>query len=133
MTLTRFHDAQNRIWPAPLNELEAGRKRTHWMWFVFPQLRGLGRSDMAQAYGLDGLDEARAYLADPVLAGRLEACARAMLRHRGRPPEEILGEVDAMTLRSSATLFAQAGHPASAQLLAVFGGPDSRTLALLAG
>jgi len=111
MSLERFAEAQARIWPAPLEEIRAGRKNSHWMWFVFPQLRGLGRSPTAQHYGIDGLAEARAYLAHPVLGPRLTEIAQAMLDHRGTAPEAVLGPVDALKLRSCATLFRAAGGP----------------------
>lgn len=114
MDLSRFHDAQRGVVETALAELRAGRKRSHWMWFVFPQLRGLGRSETARFYGIDGLAEARAYLADPVLGARLEAAARAMLAADGAA-EEVLGPVDAMKLRSSMTLFREAGAGAWAQ------------------
>lgn len=114
IALERFTEAQAGVWPRPLTEIRAGAKRSHWMWFVFPQLRGLGRSAMARRYGIADLDEARAYLAHPVLGPRLEATSRAMLDHAGTPPEAILGEVDALKLRSCATLFERAGGPAEA-------------------
>ena len=108
--LARFHEAQENVWKQALAELRAGRKTTHWMWFVFPQLAALGRSPTALRYGIADLAEARAYLADPVLRARLDACAGAVLLHAGTPPEAILGPVDALKLRSSATLFARAGE-----------------------
>ncbi len=127
--LDRFRHAQDAVWPTPLEEVHAGRKRTHWMWFVLPQLRGLGRSAMAERYGIAGLDEARAYLADPVLGSRLRQMADALLRHADTPAPAIMGEVDAMKLRSCATLFAEAGEPAFRQVLTVFHGtPDPETL-----
>ena len=88
-----------------LAELRAGAKRSHWMWFVFPQVAGLGRSAMAQRYAIDGLAEAHAYLAHPVLGPRLVECAQALLALPGRDPVAVLGSVDAMKLRSSMTLF----------------------------
>ncbi len=91
-----------------LAELRAGRKRTHWMWFVFPQLAGLGRSATAQRYAVSGLDEARAYLAHPVLGPRLVECARALTGLPTTDPVRVLGPVDAQKLRSSMTLFAHA-------------------------
>lgn len=112
MCLDRFIDAQERIWPAPLQEIRAGRKRTHWMWFVFPQLKGLGRSAKAQHYGIKDLEEACRFLAHPVLGPRLEEIAGAFLAHDGLTAEAILGPVDAMKLRSSATLFEAAGGTA---------------------
>lgn len=115
--LNRFREAQDRVWPQVLAELRDGRKTGHWMWFVFPQLRGLGRSETARLYGIAGMDEARAYLADPVLAGRLEQAATALLSHSGLTAEEILGPVDALKLRSSATLFSRAGAGRTALLM----------------
>jgi uncharacterized protein (DUF1810 family) len=124
--LSRFHAAQAGVIDTALAELRAGRKRTHWMWFVFPQLKGLGRSATAEVYGIDGLDEARAYLADPVLSARLTAAARAMLGHAGRPAGAVLGPVDALKLRSSATLFrAAGGGPEWAALLEAFHGGEA--------
>ena len=109
MSLDRFIEAQDRIWPAPLDEIRAGRKITHWMWFVWPQLRGLGRSETALHYGIRDLDEARAYLADPVLGPRLKEISEAILLHEEKDAAAVLGPVDAMKLRSSATLFEAAG------------------------
>ncbi len=108
--LTRFHEAQENVWPVAVAELRAGRKATHWIWFIFPQLTALGRSATALHYGIADLAEARAYLADPVLCARLDACAEAVLLHAGERPEAIMGTVDALKLRSSATLFALAGR-----------------------
>ena len=105
-SLDRFVDAQDGIYEDALAELVRGRKQSHWMWFIFPQLRGLGRSAMSHHYGLADLDEARRYLAHPVLGPRLVRCADAMLAHQGIPAERILGPVDAGKLRSCATLFA---------------------------
>ena len=109
--LQRFVDAQSGgMYERALAELRAGKKRSHWMWFIFPQARGLGRSAMADYYGLSGVEEARAYLAHPLLGARLRECVAAVLSHAGeRTAEEMLGEVDAMTLRSSLALFAEAG------------------------
>lgn len=103
--LQRFVDAQRDTYETALRELREGRKRTHWMWFVLPQLRGLGRSAMAERYGLADADEARAYLAHPVLGPRLLECVRAMLHHRTETAEDILGGVDGMKFRSCMTLF----------------------------
>jgi uncharacterized protein (DUF1810 family) len=119
--LSRFHDAQQDTWPQALAELQAGAKSSHWMWFIFPQLRGLGRSATARRYGLANLAEARAYLADPVLGARLQQAARAMLDHPERSAQAILGPVDAVKLRSCATLFeAAGGGPVFAELLETF-------------
>ena len=112
--LDRFVRAQARHIDDALRELRAGRKRTHWMWFVFPQLRGLGRSAMAFEYGLSGLDEAKAYLAHPVLGPRLFDCTRAVLGVQGRSANEIFGSPDDLKFQSCMTLFERAAegrHP----------------------
>lgn len=106
--LARFIDAQAINYRTALSELKRGRKETHWMWYVLPQLRGLGRSDYAHLYGLTGLDEARAYIAHPVLGPRLLDCARAILSHDTLTAEQIMGRVDGQKLQSTATLFARA-------------------------
>ncbi len=106
--LAPFLDAQAPVIGAVMAELARGRKETHWMWFVFPQLRGLGRSERARFFGIEGLQEARDYAAHPVLAPRLRAAAELVLSHAGRPAEAIMGAVDAAKLRSCATLFAAA-------------------------
>ncbi|TGN57828.1 DUF1810 domain-containing protein [Paracoccus liaowanqingii] len=107
--LDRFVAAQEDSHDIALAELTRGRKQSHWMWFIFPQLRGLGQSSMARHYGIADLDEARRYLAHPVLGPRLLACARAVLAHEDSSAEGIFGSIDAAKLRSSATLFAGAG------------------------
>ncbi len=126
--LQRFVEAQaGGVYEQALAELEAGRKRTHWMWFVFPQLAGLGRSETARHYALHSLSEARAYLAHPRLGPRLTACAEALLAHAGRSATAILGTPDDLKLHSSATLFAAASPPGSVfhRLLdAFFGGQE---------
>ena len=101
--LHRFHDAQARDQARALAELRAGRKTSHWIWYIFPQLAALGRSGTAKHYGIRDLAEARAYLADPVLAANLRDAAQAMLENAGAPAESVLGPVDAMKLRSCAT------------------------------
>jgi uncharacterized protein (DUF1810 family) len=106
--LQRFVDAQSQTYDQALAELRAGEKRTHWMWFVFPQIAGLGRSGMAQRFAIQDLDEARAYLAHPTLGRRLVECATALTALDTTDPERVLGPVDAMKLRSSMTLFAHA-------------------------
>ena len=134
--LARFHDAQRGTYDTALADLRAGRKQGHWMWFVFPQLRSLGRSPTARHFGLTGVEEARDYLADPVLGPRLIECARAVLAHRGEDPRAIIGGVDAMKLRSSATLFeAAGGDRVFAELLDTFydGERCPRTTAEVAG
>ena len=106
--LQRFVDAQSATYDQALAELRAGAKRTHWMWFVFPQVAGLGRSGMAQRFAISGLEEARAYLSHPTLGRRLVESARALTALDTADPEQVFGPVDAMKLRSSMTLFAHA-------------------------
>ena len=132
--LQRFVTAQAGSYPVALAELRAGMKRSHWMWWVFPQLAGLGRSETARAYGVASLAEARAYLAHPLLGPRLVEATEAMLLHPDRPAEAILGGVDALKFRSSLTLFlaAGAGAPLGEALEAFFRGEaDGETLRLL--
>jgi uncharacterized protein (DUF1810 family) len=130
--LARFVEAQQRDYQQALEELYAGAKRSHWIWYVFPQLRGLGRSEMAERYGISGLAEARAYLAHPLLGPRLEDCVRALLSHRGRPVRQIMGSPDDLKLRSSMTLFQAAAptQPLFAEVLQAFydGEQDAATL-----
>lgn len=129
--LQRFVDAQDGLFDAALAELEAGRKQSHWMWFIFPQVAGLGRSPAAQFYAIRSLHEARAFLAHPVLGERYRRSVEALARWAGtRNAVQILGEVDALKLRSSLTLFeAASGYPLFAQALdAFFEGPDEATL-----
>ncbi len=111
--LSRFVEAQAGSYADALAELRAGAKRTHWMWFVFPQVEGLGTSPMAQRYALAGPDEARAYLAHPVLGPRLLDCTRAVLAVEGRTLHEIFGSPDDLKFRSSMTLFEIAAGPGS--------------------
>lgn len=106
--LARFVEAQAPVFAAALAELRAGRKRSHWMWFVFPQLRGLGRSSTAYRYGIADRAEAEAYLAHPVLGQRLAAATEAVLGHAGTPLRDIFGSPDDLKFRSSMTLFALA-------------------------
>ncbi|MFB9320520.1 DUF1810 domain-containing protein [Cryptosporangium minutisporangium] len=135
--LERFVSAQNsgHGYDAVLAELHAGEKVSHWMWYVFPQVQGLGSSAMAQQYAVSSGDEARAYLAHPVLRARLLAAVDALLGVEGRSITRILGPVDAMKLRSSMTLFAAADpdEPAFRQILDKYfhGQTDDRTVALL--
>jgi uncharacterized protein (DUF1810 family) len=110
MSLERFLDAQRDTYDTALAELSAGDKRSHWMWFIFPQIAGLGQSPTARFYALRDLAEAQAYLAHPLLGGRLAACVDALLDHAGkRSAEAMLGGIDAVKLRSSCTLFEAAG------------------------
>jgi uncharacterized protein (DUF1810 family) len=113
--LQRFVDAQNagNSFEQALAELRAGRKRSHWMWFVFPQMAGLGQSEMSRRFAISSLGEAQAYLAHPLLGARLTACTEVLLSHHGKTAEEIFGGIDAVKLRSSMTLFARAAAKAS--------------------
>jgi uncharacterized protein (DUF1810 family) len=133
--LQRFVAAQAGVYEMALAELRQGRKRTHWMWFIFPQLSGLGRSDMAALYGITSLAEARAYLAHPALGARLEAATRAVLGHADTALRDIFGTPDDLKFRSSMTLFARAaaGSSAYAEALDVFcgGAEDPATVRLL--
>ncbi|MER7283438.1 DUF1810 domain-containing protein [Dactylosporangium sp. NPDC000244] len=106
--LSRFVDAQEHVYDHTIGELKDGNKRSHWMWFIFPQIQGLGRSSMAQRYAIASLDEARAYLQHPILGPRLFECADALLGDGEHTAVDIFGEIDAMKLRSSMTLFAHA-------------------------
>ena len=100
-----FIEAQDTVWSDVLAELKNGRKESHWMWFVFPQLAELGRSDMSMLFGIEDLEEAEAYLGDPELKRRLTQVSMLMLDHEGKDPKDILGGIDASKLRSSMTLF----------------------------
>ena len=133
--LTRFLDAQAAADPAALAELRAGRKRTHWMWFVFPQVEGLGRSPTARLFAIAGLDEARAYLAHPVLGQRLLECVEAILALPGDDAHAVFGSPDDVKLCSSLTLFSAAApdEPRFRAALAKYfaGQDDPLTLARL--
>ncbi|MDH1269563.1 DUF1810 domain-containing protein [Rhizobium pusense] len=114
--LERFVTAQQNIYEVALSELQAGLKRSHWMWFIFPQLRGLGRSETARFYAISGRAEAEAYLTHPVLGPRLVECTTAMLWHTDLSAHDILGSPDDLKFRSSMTLFgAVAGRDLSFQ------------------
>lgn len=134
--LERFVTAQERDYPRALAELRAGRKRSHWMWYVFPQMRGLGASPMSERYGIGSLAEASAYLAHPILGPRLRECAEVVLAIEGASARDIFGDPDDLKLRSSATLFARASAPGSVfeTVLEKYfdGAPDERTVRLLA-
>jgi uncharacterized protein (DUF1810 family) len=136
LSLARFVAAQSGVYDLALAELRAGQKRTHWMWFVLPQLRGLGHSLMADRYGLEGIGEARAYLAHPLLGERLRECVSALLVHADtRSAAEMMGVVDAIKLHSSLTLFeAAGGGELFGRALDAFyaGERDRRTLAMVA-
>jgi uncharacterized protein (DUF1810 family) len=132
--LQRFLEAQEGVYTTALAELRSGAKQSHWMWFVFPQLAGLGLSPTAQYYAIGSLDEARAYLGHPLLGPRLRECVETILHWRGHSAEQILGPIDALKLRSSLTLFDRIEPDGifAAGLGAFFAGEgDERTLALL--
>ena len=132
--LQRFVEAQAKTVEVALAELRAGRKHSHWIWFIFPQLTGMGRSPTTQFYGIRSLREARAFLAHPILGNRYRQCVEAILGWSGRKDAaEILGDVDAMKLRSSLTLFENAsGDPLFRQALeAFYDGPDLATVLIL--
>ena len=133
--LDRFVQAQARDYARALSELRAGRKTTHWMWYVLPQLHGLGSSSMATHYGIGSLDEARAYLAHPVLGPRLLECIEAMNALRSTNATEVLGHVDAAKFKSCLTLFlaADPGNKVLREALRKYyaGVEDERTIALL--
>ena len=133
--LGRFVSAQEGVYTGVLEELRGGRKDSHWIWFIFPQIAGLGSSWISQQYSIISLDEARAYLADPVLGARLRECAGVLLAAKGRTADEILGSLDAMKVRSCMTLFHRAApdEPLFQQILDRFYGgvPDVLTEARL--
>jgi uncharacterized protein (DUF1810 family) len=133
--LGRFVSAQQGIYDQALAEVRAGRKRSHWMWFIFPQLVGLGHSPTTERYAIKSLAEARAYMAHPVLGSRLVECSEALLSLHGRSASEIFGSPDDLKLRSSMTLFAHVAEPGSVFGRVVDryydGEEDPRTLQLL--
>ncbi len=134
--LQRFIEAQQSIYDRALAELKAGQKQSHWMWFIFPQIAGLGRSDMARRYAIGSPDEAKAYVEHSLLGPRLEECAQALLEHADRSAREVLGSPDDMKLHSSMTLFAAVAPERSVfqtVLNAFFAAkPDQATLSRLA-
>lgn len=129
--LDRFLVAQGLVYEDVLTELRRGRKTSHWMWFIFPQVAGLGQSAMSKRFAIGSLDEARAYLAHPVLGARLRECAGLVLATTALTAEDIFGLIDAMKLRSSMTLFHRAApeEPIFGQVLGSFyrGVPDEAT------
>lgn len=133
--LDRFLRAQEHDYARAIAELRSGQKRTHWMWYIFPQLDGLAHSSTSKHFAIKSAEEAKAYLAHPVLGARLLECAEAVLRIEGRSAEEIFGYPDDLKLRSCATLFASVLPPGSVfhRLIEKYypGGPDDRTLRLL--
>ena len=133
--LNRFIDAQSNTFSVAFGELQNGRKVSHWMWYVFPQLKGLGKSEMSEYYGIAGIAEARAYMEDPVLGFRLIECSQAVLSHSEKSAKEIFGDIDSKKLRSCMTLFREATPEIQVfdDVLETFfnGKPDYRTLRLL--
>lgn len=133
--LERFVSAQQDVYEGALGQLRAGRKTGHWIWFIFPQHVGLGRSEMSRFYGIESIEEARAYLEHPALGPRLRECAAAVLATSGATAEQIFGSLDAMKVRSSMTLFHRAApdEPLFTEMLARFyaGLADDATDALL--
>lgn len=133
--LQRFVEAQESVIDGVYAELRSGRKRGHWMWFIFPQLRGLGRTSTSQTYGVSSLDEAVAYLRHSVLGQRLIECTKLVIAVDGRSAEEIFGDIDAMKFRSCMTLFAKAApeNPIFVEALKKYyrGEFDALTLSLL--
>ena len=110
-SLERFVKAQENTYKIALNEIRSGKKRTHWMWFIFPQLRGLGKSETSYYYGISGIEEATAYLAHPILSQRLIEITQALLVHKGKSPTSIFGYIDDLKLQSCMTLFATISEP----------------------
>ncbi|PAW71372.1 MAG: calpastatin [Verrucomicrobiia bacterium Tous-C5FEB] len=135
MNPERFITAQQDTYRSALSELRAGWKYGHWMWYIFPQIEGLGHSSIARFYAIKSLDEATAYLAHPVLGSRLVECCEALLLHPTRTARDILGSPDDLKLRSCATLFAQVQppHPVFESILSTFypSGADLRTIEML--
>lgn len=133
--LHRFIEAQNGIYKQALAELEAGRKRSHWMWFIFPQIAGLGTSSMAEKYAIRSAEEASAYLADPILGSRLLRCVEAILSVNDCSAHDIMGSPDDLKLRSSMTLFAAVsdhGSPFHKAIDHFYDGKfDERTISIL--
>jgi uncharacterized protein (DUF1810 family) len=136
--LIRFLDAQDQIYQQVVEELAKGRKETHWMWFIFPQLAGLGRSGMAQHYAIRDLEQAKRYLAHPILGPRLRQVVKLLIDQKGKSAFEILGSPDDLKLRSCLTLFCEAASEDSDRALFTKaldqfyrGEPDGRTLELL--
>ena len=135
--LVRFVDAQASVYEQVVEELTEGHKRTHWMWFIFPQLAGLGHSPLAQRYAIRDLNQAKRYLSDPILGSRLRQDMRLVVRHKDKSALEIFGSPDDLKFRSCLTLFAQAASNNSDRTLfeealhQFYDGPDPRTQQLL--
>ena len=134
-SLDRFLEAQEPMYDTALAEIKKGEKESHWMWYIFPQLRGLGKSQMAYAYGINGLEEAKAYLAHPVLSARLIEISEALLEHTDIIIEDLIGDLDVLKLRSCMTLFAFLSEKGSVfhQVLDCFydGKMDEHTIELI--
>ena len=134
-SLERFVKAQELAYPIALQDIKKGKKRSHWMWYIFPQLRGLGMSSMAHKYGIVDLDEAKAYLEHPVLSARLYELCGELLKHKDKSAYDIFGDIDAMKLKSSMTLFALTSkeHTIFDEVLECFfdGDRDAITLKLI--
>jgi uncharacterized protein (DUF1810 family) len=135
--LNRFVEAQARDYDRALSEIRTGRKRSHWMWYIFPQIAGLGSSSTAKHYAIASIDEARAYLNDPILGPRLIECTEAILSIDGKSAAEIFGSPDDLKLRSCATLFAYVSQPGSPfeQIIDKFYDDerDEKTIRLISG
>lgn len=134
--LERFIQAQEETFNTAFAEIQDGRKKSHWMWFIFPQLRGIGKSNMSYVYGIADLKEAKAYLADPVLGPRLERISEELLKLEEHDPEVIFGTIDAMKLHSCMTLFAQTSNEQCSVFNKVLqqyfhGKEDEKTLSVL--
>ena len=131
--LDRFVEAQDPVYSRALAEIREGAKRSHWMWYIFPQIAGLGRSTTAQYYSIACLEEARAFLRHPVLGPRLRECVEALRNLKSTSAGDVFGEVDAQKLKSSLTLFVCAGGGADFEraLSYWFGAPDQQTIAIL--
>lgn len=133
--LNRFIEAQSKTYDQAIKEIKAGHKLTHWMWWVFPQYKGLGYSDISQFYAIQSRDEARAYLVHPILGRRLRDCMIALLDLKTNDAVEVFGEIDAQKLKSCMTLFGYSGSILCTMVLNKFfnGEPDATTIRLLIG
>lgn len=134
--ITRFLDAQNKLYLTAFSEIKKGKKETHWMWFIFPQIKGLGKSTIANYYAIANLKEAEEFLNHPILAKHMIEISQLLLNFKTKSIETILGELDARKLRSSMTLFSQAenAHPVFQEILDIFfsGYSDPLTLSIAA-
>ena len=134
--LGRFIEAQRAVYPAVLRELHSGKKVTHWMWYIFPQITGLGKSTTAQYYAIQNLEHAQAYLAHPLLGARIQECTTAMMAHENLSATDIFGAIDSVKYHSSMTLFAHISGPRSVFQQALVrhfeGRVDHKTLEIVA-